>query len=292
MLGLPLGASKSDIKRAYRKLALKYHPDRNPSPAARERFIAITKAYDYLMDPPKISPAVYQKQAQQRAERAQRQARAESVRKARMRYAAYKKMREIEQGRAYSQALTFLIAVVCLGLAAYFGSKYFNYWYVHQNPAETVCRVINFNHNSFTVKYVTNSGAYTTTFSGGHFKNTLLSPNGMPVMIGCEFLVIYNKDNPTWCELDDEKITQNTLKKYIYITSFEIAKQHNIKRNNNRVECLALQVYHNFGVDGLADLYFWKAPVLENISNNSRTYKSLLKNKTYQRITQNCLLEK
>lgn len=49
ILGLRTGASKDEIKKAYRRLAMQYHPDKNPSPDARQKFIRITEAYDGLM---------------------------------------------------------------------------------------------------------------------------------------------------------------------------------------------------------------------------------------------------
>ena len=55
MLGVDKGASVDDIKKAYRKLALKHHPDRNPSDKKRaeEKFKEISEAYAVLSDPEK-----------------------------------------------------------------------------------------------------------------------------------------------------------------------------------------------------------------------------------------------
>jgi molecular chaperone DnaJ len=53
LLGVPRDASDADIKKAYRKLAMEFHPDRNPAPEAEARFKEITEAYEVLRDPQK-----------------------------------------------------------------------------------------------------------------------------------------------------------------------------------------------------------------------------------------------
>src|SRR3954470_22809136 len=53
VLGLTHGASDSDIKRAYRRMARDLHPDVNPDPEAKERFQEVTPAYEALTDPDK-----------------------------------------------------------------------------------------------------------------------------------------------------------------------------------------------------------------------------------------------
>ncbi|SFW12042.1 molecular chaperone DnaJ [Nitrosovibrio sp. Nv17] len=52
VLGLGRDSSEDEIKKAYRKLAMKYHPDRNPdSPKSEERFKEVKEAYEILCDP-------------------------------------------------------------------------------------------------------------------------------------------------------------------------------------------------------------------------------------------------
>ena len=54
-LGVSRSATTIEIKKAYRKLANKYHPDRNDTAETKEKFQAIQEAYDVIVDPKKRS---------------------------------------------------------------------------------------------------------------------------------------------------------------------------------------------------------------------------------------------
>lgn len=61
ILGLKKGASPDEIKRAYRKKAFEYHPDKNSSDAAHEMFLLIRHSYDYLTTAPSLEASLENK---------------------------------------------------------------------------------------------------------------------------------------------------------------------------------------------------------------------------------------
>ena len=51
MLGIDVNSTQEEIKKAFRKLAIKYHPDKNPDNDTTAKFQEISNAYQILMDP-------------------------------------------------------------------------------------------------------------------------------------------------------------------------------------------------------------------------------------------------
>src|SRR4051812_49423084 len=54
LLGVHIGATQTELKKAYHKLALLYHPDRNPHAQAALEFRKVTQAYELLSDPLRV----------------------------------------------------------------------------------------------------------------------------------------------------------------------------------------------------------------------------------------------
>ena len=71
ILGIDRKATKRDIKKAYHKMSLEYHPDRNKSPNARDKFALIAEAYDVLSNEEKRR--IYDREGKEAVQRADRE---------------------------------------------------------------------------------------------------------------------------------------------------------------------------------------------------------------------------
>lgn len=119
ILDLPPGASVSDVKKAYRKKALQYHPDRNNSAGARLKFQEISEAYNQLLVPPKVrEPKISpEEMAEQLARRLKDQKRERM--KAYMKKRREKEHEALINSRMYKIAVRFqrMVAYMTLGVA-------------------------------------------------------------------------------------------------------------------------------------------------------------------------------
>jgi ElaB/YqjD/DUF883 family membrane-anchored ribosome-binding protein len=100
-LGLSETASSEDVRRQFRKLAMKYHPDKNPSESAREEFLMITEAYEILTG--KQKKKIVSVESRTTAARANRE---ERMRAARKRYYEQLKREEREAEEYYHRLVT------------------------------------------------------------------------------------------------------------------------------------------------------------------------------------------
>jgi len=127
ILGIRQGASDDEIKRAYRKKAMEFHPDRNHSDGAHETFLRITEAYEYLTTHPRRNNITEEEarsnyQAWVDYRRAEARKRAEGY--ARSTYSAFKKSPIYQSTTVIDGTIVFLglglaVAVILMTIFGY-----------------------------------------------------------------------------------------------------------------------------------------------------------------------------
>ena len=108
ILGLPNNATITEVRKAYRKLVMQYHPDRNDSAKAQDKFILIKEAYEILLGkkaaPKSLTPRT--RTAQNATNEAQEQIiKEERAREGQLRY-KQQKQKEYAENEHYYQKLT------------------------------------------------------------------------------------------------------------------------------------------------------------------------------------------
>lgn len=119
ILGLSPNSSQTQIKKAYRKLALKFHPDINNSEGAKERFIRITEAYEVLINGPKLESRIfkqYNRRTDFRETYRRQAARARARRHAQMQYEEFCRNNEaFHKSWYYRPAQWLVLGIYLLG---------------------------------------------------------------------------------------------------------------------------------------------------------------------------------
>ena len=125
ILGIRQGASDDEIRKAYRKKAMEYHPDRNHSEGAQEIFIRLTEAYDYLTSHPhgrNITEEEARRNYQAWVDYRRAEARKRAEEYARSSYAAFKKSPLYQSTTVIDGTMVFLglaLAVTVLFMTIY-----------------------------------------------------------------------------------------------------------------------------------------------------------------------------
>lgn len=125
VLGLRQGASDDEIKKAYRRKAMEFHPDRNQSLDAQEIFIRITEAYEYLTTHPhgrNISEEEVKRNYQAWVDYRQAEARKRAEAYARATYAEFRKSQVYKSTTIIDGTMVFLglgLAVMVIFMSVY-----------------------------------------------------------------------------------------------------------------------------------------------------------------------------
>ncbi|MCF8379774.1 MAG: DnaJ domain-containing protein [Bacteroidales bacterium] len=146
ILGVSPNVNEEDLKKAYRKLALKFHPDVNPAPDAHQQFLAICEAYEVILAEIKsetiisISVKDIQKEDLINAEQIFREARERAAARARMKYEKMKAEKEFFQNNDFFILLRYIgnYLAVALTLLLLLGPVYIA---IKQDPSVIVISI-------------------------------------------------------------------------------------------------------------------------------------------------------
>ena len=295
ILGLKPGARKEEVKRAYRRLAKRYHPDVNPQ--GEKQFLLIRQAYEYLLDVQTQNNFTSPNRSHEEMEAFKERLRQEAERKAReelhRRAQRFREKREEQQNKEYTRAIYTLIALVILFFTVRWSYRWYYSGVVSNNEVQTFAVVEAIGQNRVTYRffdmednevvdkeYVSNNGI------------EMMADNGMPLKIGDVFLLRFNSEKPDYHLVDYDKVSHETLERY-----FELA-EHSLLRNLESedisinpkiyIRCMVLLVYQKEGIDGLAKIYHAHTNPLESLSYNRWTWTSFKNSDVFQEIQKSC----
>jgi hypothetical protein len=125
ILGIPVNSSIDEIKKAYRLKARQYHPDINPDPDAKDRFICVTEAYEFLIvnhNKIKTDDKAYQQAMEDWRKYRQDRSRTKATVYARASYVTFKKTKFYKTTRIFDGTtiiFSFIISVLVLTYTIY-----------------------------------------------------------------------------------------------------------------------------------------------------------------------------
>ncbi len=294
ILGLPPGADKERVKKAYRKLAMKYHPDVNPGKEAKEKFMQILEAYEYLMgarQKPRYKAEDIEKAREILVKWAQEQAKA----KYRERVRKMRQEREKEQSRQYTRAIYLLIGLVVLYFSLRQGWTWYKNLRIDATPVYTTARVVGIAQNRVIYTFETEEGwvEYRKYVSNEGF--TMLTDQGMPLVTGHEFELVYEMGNPDFHRLNYLRMSSETFNSYLVAVSRELevwlseneSDMGDVQRKRT-ADCLTLLIFQEYQVEGLSEVLHRNTFFMENLGDNSISWFFMRKSKTFKELEMKC----
>ncbi len=281
ILGLSEGADQEKIKKAYRKLALKYHPDVNPSEEAKSRFIKIVEAYEFLTNPSKPPPKkrITKNDAEKIKDLIKKAAAHEEKKRKFERAKRIREKKEKEQARQYTLGFYTLIGI----LIAFFSIKSAYNWHyqltIDRDPIVTVARVVGIGQKRMFYEFEVGGQIVEDEIYVSGSGMVMLADNGFPLKINDEFELVYNAEDPSYNQLNFEKVSPDVMNRYLFLTSNKLQeyyeeewKDKSPSQKKTSADCLTLLLFDAFQFEGITKAFNHDNSIISDFTNNSMSW--------------------
>ncbi len=280
ILGLSSDASALQIKRAYRKKAMQYHPDRNRAPDARQHFLEVLEAYEFLTGAARSSAKRPENTPENEFEDLMREAAQKKAKeKYRQRVREFRKRQAEEQSKEFIRAIYVLVTILVMVGAWYLTSSLRNYLIIAQNPKEHYATVVSVSPRRIEFMYANGNDVYRNHAYVWKSKGEMRSGEGMPIAMGDQFVIRFNDDQPEYFKLLYHQPSPRTMQRYFGLTIYKLLVLNEEKWTHLGFEerkvlamNMARETFKKFGIEGMSNIYFSDTFILENIQNNSFTW--------------------
>ena len=296
ILGLEPGASQDEIKKAYRKMAMKYHPDVNKSPDARQRFTEILEAYEYLTGIRKARKREFTQAEKERFYDLMKKVAEERAKaKYRERVRQFRKQREEQQNREYQKGIIMFFAVIIVGVSIWQGYRFYYSLRINRDPVKTELQVVGLATKRVIYQFISGDSIIQDRRYVGRYGLEMLAGNGLPLRIGDQFEVVYSNEDPSYHKINYEKVSPETMRRYLRLSSEGLKSIYGDDwrdleegDQNVRALCMSLLIFNEYGFDGLAKIVFHDASFLSNFAHNSIRWRFLIDDEAYREIYESC----
>jgi hypothetical protein len=295
ILGLDSSATLAEVKKAYRRLVRKYHPDVNSLPDAKEHFLRIQSAYQRILD---------EKSGNSRSEnlrtassaRDRFQERQDQLRRARIRRAReFAKRMQEERDKQYIDAVekasTYFAILFVAAITFFIFDPVYKQMKLTAGQTDVAWAKITEarTRNLSFIFYVDGVPHESTVYVRKSFTEIVV-PNGMPVEPGQFFQVKYNVDFPNYNKVNFDRYSAEVGERYQQQVFAKLRQAPKFDLfSDNQLACIILEVYRARGTDGLALLYFFNEPVVENPRHNRMRYALYKKSTDFESLKTSCL---
>ncbi len=306
ILGVAENATDVEIKKAYRRLAKQYHPDTNPSRDAQKQFVIIQKAYDYLISGKHkqirhTAPKSTSYSKPQNPREAAEQRRAEWKKsEAYKQYARQRRKGTYETTYDFKAMKKYAIGMIIFFTVGFSFNSLYETYMLGKNTVEGTCLItsVRYDRVGYAIYYKGMRLYRDEDVMHMSWEDKVVSPNGMPIKKGDMFKVIFNIERPNYHQIDFNKVSKETLDRYMVYASYYVEREYVELRhpevNANTLEmklfiaCFTEAVYHEKGIDGLANLVFYDEPWIENVGNNKYSYRKMMKEEEIKQAFKDC----